>query len=143
VDPMVSGVQADPTRNVVEGPAASMDKVAEIANELRQKRWKSRSSCQPRLEGTATLLHQCRPVAGANTIAKAANGVFEDTADGIVFSSDAHSCGKRDGSLVQVVSCGWKAQPHFYTNADLWLVLIRLLRQRIGYLRIPPMESWF
>jgi hypothetical protein len=82
-DPMVSGVQADPT-NVVEGSAASMDKVAETAN-----------------------------------------GVFEDTADGIVVSSDAHSCGKRDGSLVQVVSCGWKAQPRFCTNADLWLVLIR------------------
>jgi hypothetical protein len=56
---------------------------------------------------------------------------------------DGHSCGKRDGTLVQVVSCGWKAQPHFCTNAGLWLVLIRLPRQRIGYLRIPPMESWF
>jgi hypothetical protein len=43
---MVSGVQADPTRNVVEGPAASTDKIAETAN-----------------------------------------GVFEDTADGMVVVS--------------------------------------------------------
>jgi hypothetical protein len=128
------GVQADPTRNIVEGPAASTDKVAETANgviedtadsscqlrlegtatqlhqcrsvadantmakaangviedtadsscQLRQKRLNSRSSCQLRLEGTATLLHQCRPVAGANTMAEKANGIFEDTADGIV-----------------------------------------------------------
>jgi hypothetical protein len=27
-----------------------------------------------------------------------------------------------DGTLVQVVSCGWKSQPHLCTNADLWLV---------------------
>jgi hypothetical protein len=82
-------------------------------------------------------------VASMDKVAETANGVFEDTADGIVVSSDAHSCGKRDGSLVQVVSCGWKAQPRFCTNADLWLVLIRFPKQRIGYLRIPLMESWF
>jgi hypothetical protein len=39
---------------------------------------------------------------------------------------DGQNCRASDGSLVQVVSCGWKAQPHFCTNADLWLVLIRL-----------------
>jgi hypothetical protein len=43
-----------------------------------------RSSRQLRLEGTATLVHQCKPVAGADTMADAVNGVFEDTADGIV-----------------------------------------------------------
>jgi hypothetical protein len=36
-----------------------------------------------------------------------------------------HSCGKRDGTLVQVVSCGWNAQPHWCINANLWLMLIR------------------
>jgi hypothetical protein len=29
---MVSGVRADPTRNVVDGPAASTDKIAETTN---------------------------------------------------------------------------------------------------------------
>jgi hypothetical protein len=80
---MVSGVQADPTRNVVEGPAASTDKIAETTN-----------------------------------------GVIKDTADRSS-ELDVHSCGKREGTLVQVVSCGWKAQPRFCTNADLWLVLIQ------------------
>jgi hypothetical protein len=80
---MVSGVQADPTRNVVEGPAASTDKIAETANGVFEHT--ADSSCQLRLEGTATQLH----------------------------------------------------------HADLWLVLIRWPRQRMGYSRIPPMESWF
>jgi hypothetical protein len=30
---------------------------------------------------------------------------------------------------VQVVSCGWKAQPLFCTDANMWLVLIRRPRQ--------------
>jgi hypothetical protein len=33
---------------------------------------------------TATPVHQCKPAAGADTTAEAVNGVFEDTADGIV-----------------------------------------------------------
>jgi hypothetical protein len=83
---MVSGVQADPTRNVVKGPAASTDKIAETANGPVIEDTAD-SSCQLRLEGTATLLHQCRPVAGAHTIAETANKVSEDTADGIVVLS--------------------------------------------------------
>jgi hypothetical protein len=132
---MVSGVQADPTRNIVEGPAASTDKIAETANGVIEDT--ADSSCQLRLEGTATQLHQCRSVAGATTMAKAANGVFEDTADAIVVLSEVHSCGKRDGSPVQVVSCGWKAQPHLCTNADLWLVqsTATYLRKRVNSLK--------
>jgi hypothetical protein len=42
---------------------------------------------QLRLEGTATLLHRCKHVACADTTAEAVNGVFEDTADGIVVLS--------------------------------------------------------
>jgi hypothetical protein len=72
-------------RNVVEGPAASTDKIAQTANGVIEDT--ADSSCQLRLEGTATQLHQCRSVAGANTMAKAENGVFEDTADAIVVLS--------------------------------------------------------
>jgi hypothetical protein len=43
-----------------------------------------RSSRQLRLEGTATLVQRCKPVAGADTMADAVNGVFENTAGGIV-----------------------------------------------------------
>jgi hypothetical protein len=42
---------------------------------------------------------------------------------------DVYSCGKKDGSLVQVVGCGWKAQPRLCINADLWLVQTRWLRR--------------
>jgi hypothetical protein len=79
--------------------------------------------------------------------AETANGVFEDTADGIVvlslmsvaaaslesprifqrrFNELIPSLGS---TYVQVVSCGWKAQPRLCINADLWLVLIRRPRQ--------------
>jgi hypothetical protein len=59
-----------------------------------------RSSRQLWLEGTATLVHQCKPVAGADTMTDAVNGVLENTAGGIVvLELEAHSCGKRDRTL--------------------------------------------
>jgi hypothetical protein len=45
---------------------------------------------------TATPVHGCKPVAGADTTAEAANGVFEDTSDRIVVWS---STSKRDANL--------------------------------------------
>jgi hypothetical protein len=45
---------------------------------------------------TATPVHQCKPAAGADTTAEAANGVLEDTADRSVVWS---SISKRDGNL--------------------------------------------
>jgi hypothetical protein len=45
---------------------------------------------------TATPVHQCKPAAGADTTAEAANGVLEDTANRSVVWS---SISKRDGNL--------------------------------------------
>jgi hypothetical protein len=71
-----------------------------------------------------------------------ANRVFEDTADGIMVLSlmsiaaaslESPRISQRrfnelipslGSTYVQVVSCGWKAQPLFCTDANLWLVLI-------------------
>jgi hypothetical protein len=129
---MVSGVQADPTRKVVEGPAASTDKIAKTANRV--------------FEDTADgiVILSSRSIAAAKGIEvsfklSAAAGRHSHTSAPMQTCGwcsydcrwnrgserDGHSCGKSDGTLVQVVSCGWKAQPHFRTNADLWLVLIQ------------------
>jgi hypothetical protein len=51
---------------------------------------------------TATPVHQCKPAAGADTTAEAVNGVFEDTADGIVVWSSTSK--KR-----------WKSLKHSWT----------------------------
>jgi hypothetical protein len=82
----------------------------------------SRSSCQRRLERTATLLHRCNHVVGADTTAEAVNGVFEDTADGIVALSSmsiaaakemelsfklSAAAGRRSHACASMQTCGW------------------------------------
>jgi hypothetical protein len=69
------------------------------------------SSVQLRLDCTATLLHRCKHVACADTIAKAVNGVFEDTADGIVVLSLmfklSAAAGRHSHASAPMQTCGW------------------------------------
>jgi hypothetical protein len=84
---------------------------------------------------------------GESETAETANGVFEDTADGIMVLSlmsiaaallESPRISQRrfnglipslGSTYVQVVSCGWKAQPLFCTDANMWLVRIQWRRQ--------------
>jgi hypothetical protein len=106
---MVSGVQADPTRNVVEGPAASTDKIAETAKGVIKGT--ADSSCQLQLEGTATPLHQCRPVAGAHTIA---DGIVVLSAMAIAAAREMEvsfklsaAAGTHSHTFARMQACGW------------------------------------
>jgi hypothetical protein len=53
---------------------------------------------------TATPVHQCKPAAGADTMAEVVNGVFEDTADGLGIVVWSSTSKKR-----------WKSLKHSWT----------------------------
>jgi hypothetical protein len=82
---MVSGVQADPTRNVVEGQAASTDKIAETVNGVFEDTYVSSAISGVQAHPTRNVIEG--QAASMSEIAETANGVFEDTADGIVVLS--------------------------------------------------------
>jgi hypothetical protein len=100
---MGSGVRADPTINVVGGPAASTDKIAETANGVIEDT--TDSSCQLQLEGTATLLHQGRAVAGAHTIAETANKLRQKEME-LSFKLSA-AAGRHSHAFAPRQTCGW------------------------------------
>jgi hypothetical protein len=83
----VNGVCEDTADGIVALRSTSIDAAKEM--ELSFKLSAAAGS-------TATPVHQCKPAAGADTTAEAANGVLEDTADRSVVWS---SISKRDGNL--------------------------------------------
>jgi molybdopterin-binding protein len=120
----VNGVFEDTADGIVALSSISIAAAKEI--ELSFK-WSAAAG------STATPVHQCKPAAGADTTAEAVNGVFEDTADGIVALSSISIAAAKEMELSFKLSAaaGSTATP------------VHQCKPAAGDLRIPPIEACF